>query len=247
MVNALKDANTKMFAYDTHSGNLCALGGIDKNERVASILSELYERTPMQGCSLAPADNLQVYIRRDLLQERAARGNDAEKNVATGKPTTSSSSLGNALPSAAVDGNTDGVFDHGSTTHSVLERNPWWQVDLGRSVDIDHVTIWNRTDCCSERLRHYWVLLSDNPFSVDENLDDLKREAETFKGPVNDVACPSETVHWNHAHGRYVRIQLEGEGFLSLAEVQVFSSPSTSHTETPTVENPSAPSIKPSN
>ena len=37
------------------------------------------------------------------------------------------------------------TVDRGST-------DPWWQVDLGADFVVSGVEIWNRTDCCAERL-----------------------------------------------------------------------------------------------
>ncbi len=44
----------------------------------------------------------------------------------------------------AIDGNTNGVFEKKSTTHTKNEKNPWWQVDLNTVHDIDSITLWNR-------------------------------------------------------------------------------------------------------
>lgn len=50
-------------------------------------------------------------------------------------------------PELAVDGNTDGHYDRAkSTTHTRAEKDPWWEVDLGRNVTVEKVTVWNRTD-----------------------------------------------------------------------------------------------------
>ena len=72
------------------------------------------------------------------------------KNIArTGKATQSS--VGYSSPAAkAIDGNHNGSFASCSCTNS--ERNAWWEVDLGGQFPIDSVVVWNRTDCCPERL-----------------------------------------------------------------------------------------------
>ena len=62
----------------------------------------------------------------------------------------------------ANDGNTKGAFHLNSTTHTNgAEDMPWWEVDLGQMQPIDAVTIWNRTDCCVERLNGFVVLVLD--------------------------------------------------------------------------------------
>jgi hypothetical protein len=71
----------------------------------------------------------------------------AEENIAAGKKTTQSSTGFNGPASLAVDGNTDGhFFDAKSTTHTLQEKDPWWEVDLGEVKQIEKVLIWNRTD-----------------------------------------------------------------------------------------------------
>ncbi|MEK6247091.1 MAG: discoidin domain-containing protein [Planctomycetales bacterium] len=52
----------------------------------------------------------------------------------------------------AIDGNTAQLFSENSTTHTVTEDYPWWLVDLGAESDIGRIKIWNRSDCCGNRL-----------------------------------------------------------------------------------------------
>jgi hypothetical protein len=57
-----------------------------------------------------------------------------------------------AVAGYAVDGNTDGEFLNSSTTHTQKEQGAWWQVDLGSKKSIDQIIIYNRIDCCANRL-----------------------------------------------------------------------------------------------
>jgi len=69
----------------------------------------------------------------------------AGTNVAiTGKATQSSTDYAGP-PEYAIDGNTDGTFEKKSVTHTAVSDNPWWEVDLGRDVPVERLTIWNRT------------------------------------------------------------------------------------------------------
>uniref|UniRef100_R7VMS8 Pentraxin fusion protein n=1 Tax=Columba livia TaxID=8932 RepID=R7VMS8_COLLI len=53
-------------------------------------------------------------------------------NAALGRPASQSSVFGNiSIAANAVDGNRDGVWQHGSCSHTQHEREPWWSVDLG--------------------------------------------------------------------------------------------------------------------
>src|SRR5581483_9407175 len=101
------------------------------------------------------------------------------------------------------------------------ELNAWWQVDLGTSATIDSVIIWNRTDCCSSRLNSYWVFVSDTPFLPTDTPSTLLIRGGTFGTSQFSAPNPSTSFPVG-ATGRYVRVQLTGADYLSLAEVQVF-------------------------
>lgn len=86
-------------------------------------------------------------------------------------------------PNRAIDGNWDGVFDRGSVTHTSDTTDPWWEVDLGALQDVDQITIWNRTDCCTDRLEGFCLSLLDE-----------KRKAVWS---VENQRAPSERVDYS--------------------------------------------------
>lgn len=146
-------------------------------------------------------------------------------HLAAGKPATQSSTLSTYLttgPMQAVDGNTDGNFSKGSVTSTNRDTHAWWQVDLQNGVPIRSIVIWNRADCCPSRLSDYWVFLSDTPFSPSDTPATLQNRAGTWKSHQTMPPNPSTTIATNGAKGRYIRVQLNGTDYLSLAEVQVF-------------------------
>ncbi|EDY17719.1 protein of unknown function DUF1549 [Chthoniobacter flavus Ellin428] len=63
----------------------------------------------------------------------------------------------------AIDGNTEGdFFKAQSVSHTNQEKDPWWEVDLGSSVDIERIAIWNRTDSnLGARLANFHVSVLD--------------------------------------------------------------------------------------
>ncbi|HYL36121.1 MAG TPA: SBBP repeat-containing protein, partial [Bryobacteraceae bacterium] len=143
-------------------------------------------------------------------------------DLATVKSATQSStfsSLSNA--SNAVDGNTDGSYADGSLSTTNLDANAWWQVDLGASASVSSIVVWNRTDCCGDRLSDYWVFVSDTPFGPTDTPATLQNRAGTWSSHQTVKPNPGTTVSAG-AQGRYVRVQLSGSNYLSLAEVQVF-------------------------
>jgi hypothetical protein len=123
---------------------------------------------------------------------------------------------------SAVDGSTDGVFFDGSVTATNLEINAWWQVDLGTSATVNSIVIWNRTDCCGDRLGDFWVFVSNVPFSPTDTPLTLQNRPGTFSSHQTAAPNPSTTIVAGGAQGRYIRVQLTGTDYLSLAEVQVF-------------------------
>lgn len=47
------------------------------------------------------------------------------------------------------------------------KRNPWWQLDLGKEVSIDKISVWNRGEGFSSRLKGFTVkLLNANKKTV---------------------------------------------------------------------------------
>ncbi|MCY1015348.1 discoidin domain-containing protein [Pyxidicoccus sp. MSG2] len=136
-------------------------------------------------------------------------------NLALGKPTTQSSIYpgGGGEAALAVDGITNGDWSAGSVTHSDYEAHPWWQVDLQGTYALSTVVLYNRTDCCSDRLQYVWVRVSEDG----TNWQDI---------PPAPGTAPTQTTVTINRPARYVRVQLHSTTAtaLSLAEVQVFQS-----------------------
>jgi endo-1,3(4)-beta-glucanase len=142
-------------------------------------------------------------------------------NLAQGRPATQSSTGWNGPASKAVDGNVDGRYSNGSVTHTDLQAQPWWQVDLGQSRQIDSVQLFNRTDCCSERLANFHVFVSATDMSS-RSLAQLLADPAVARVQVDTLAGAASISLPLIASGRYVRVQLAGSNYLSLAEVRVF-------------------------
>ncbi len=125
----------------------------------------------------------------------------------------------------AIDGDLSGSNQAGSLTHTATEAGAWWELDLGRVVDIDTIRVWNRTDCCTDRLSDFHVLVSEQPF-VSTNLNNTLSQSGVLDfhttgnaGRQTDVKVATQ--------GRYVRVQLSGTNSLHIAEVQVFGAKRT--------------------
>ena len=118
----------------------------------------------------------------------------------------------------ACDGNTNGDFFEGSVAVTQQEDNPFWQVDIGEIRDIKEVTIWPRTDCCTNALNGAFVMLSDTPF-MSNDLTVLS-QAGVSAYIVNNLDEGFYTIPVNRT-ARYVRIQHPTQAELFLAEVEI--------------------------
>jgi hypothetical protein len=67
------------------------------------------------------------------------------RNFALEQKASASSVAFDGAPERAVDGNTDGVYRNNSVTHTETSSNPWWEVDLGRTVHIEKIQVYNRS------------------------------------------------------------------------------------------------------
>ena len=85
--------------------------------------------------------------------------------VTTGTTNQISTGFGGAA-SRGFDGNTDGVYANSSVTHTNGGTDyDWWEVDLLSQHTLDHINIYNRTDCCRTRLSNTILMVADTPFS----------------------------------------------------------------------------------
>ena len=144
-------------------------------------------------------------------------------NLAEGKEASQSSTYGQAVANVAVDGDLDGSrgpWNNPSIQHTRTENQPWWKVDLGEIASINSIKLFNRTDCCSNRLKDFNIFVSDNPIngyqSVQTLLGDPNIASYYYAGSVG----AQEMINWE-VQGRYVLVKLKGYGTLHMAEVQV--------------------------
>ncbi|KAI8517186.1 response to nematode [Branchiostoma belcheri] len=138
-------------------------------------------------------------------------------NIAEGKPAFQTSVGWRMAARLAVDGNTNGDYYQNSCQHNDPgETNPMWWVDLGQSFTIDRVVIFNRQDCCMERI---------NPFNI--HIGDSDQVSENPKcGGDHHIAenQPSISISCQGMSGRYVGVRLPGYyRSLTLCEEQLLS------------------------
>ncbi|XP_035667178.1 uncharacterized protein LOC118409908 isoform X2 [Branchiostoma floridae] len=151
----------------------------------------------------------QVYQITDALPE-------TDTNIAQGKPAFQTTVAWGMGASLAVDGNTNTEYYANSCQHNGMEDNPMWWVDLGKSFTINRVVIFNRQDCCFERINPFNIHIGDS--------DQVSTNPKCGGDHQINVNQPSISILCQGMTGRYVGIRLPGHSrILTLCEVQVFS------------------------
>lgn len=140
-------------------------------------------------------------------------------NLALNKSATQSSTYNGRDASIALDGNTSGNGE-ANVTHTQSDNEAYWTVDLGNVYDITSINIYNRTDCCGSRLVNYHVFVSDDPF-IGTTVASSQAQSGVDEFFESSQAGSPTTISTGAITGRYVRVQLAGTNFLSLAEVEV--------------------------
>ncbi|KAI8483458.1 hypothetical protein Bbelb_387900 [Branchiostoma belcheri] len=161
-----------------------------------------------------------ISMRAKIVTVRNLKSKEGEINVGLNKAASQSSLYRAEYPAErAVDGNTGTTLSRlHECTHTNLEYQPWWKVDLGDTYVINHVTVINRGDCCGERLKDLMIRVGHNEdISRNEQCGDTYTDIPE-DGAIIDIQCTTPMS------GRWVSVQLSGRrDYLSLCEVQVFS------------------------
>lgn len=143
-----------------------------------------------------------------LVLVAAAAPAGAAVNLAAGRPTMQSSTYpGGAHGSER---GVDGAKYDSSLFHTNADAYPWWEVDLGQAYAIDNVTLYNRVNCCEERVQGIQVWLSLDGVAYDLVFEN---GGQVFRNRRADVGGLS---------ARYVRVALPRREYLHLQEVEVY-------------------------
>ena len=128
-----------------------------------------------------------------------------EGNLALGKPAQLSSLYSSGYEASRC---VDGAMD--DMCHTDRQVTPWWQVDLQDSYAIGEVVVYNRTDCCGERLRTLNVLISPDGQNWQRIYAHNGSDFQVLRVPGEGRT------------GRFVRLQLAATDYLNIVEVEVY-------------------------
>ncbi len=119
-------------------------------------------------------------------------------------------------PASDAAGGCDGVKNGGFGFHTERQRNPWWQVDLGKPVAIGRVVVFNR--CTEEwnRADRLHVMLSDDGRTWRTV---YRHDGTEFKGRTGKPLV----VELDAARARFVRLMQPADTWMHLDEVEVYA------------------------
>jgi len=113
-------------------------------------------------------------------------------------------------------GGCDGVKDGRWGFHTSQDHEPWWQVDLEKEFQLNQVLIYNRCDGSPDRAFRLRVLHSADGQSWTMAYE---HDGTAFLGAADGKPL---SVRLGGAKARWLRIQLPGDQFLHLDEIEVF-------------------------
>lgn len=106
--------------------------------------------------------------------------NQSGVNIALKGTAVQSSVSNEGYAPRAIDDNTNGTFSNGSVTHTEKDGTPWWKLDLKEPSEISHIIVWNRNDCCEDRLNGCVLLVYDTTGDSVRHVLNSNRQ-QTFK------------------------------------------------------------------
>lgn len=133
------------------------------------------------------------------------------KNIAEGKPTSSSSVNLGTTAAGIVDGLKTGKFGY----HSDLDETPWVAIDLGRPYAIKKVDVFGRGDGVYDQSVPLALEASDDG----TNYRQIALRAEAFSEYDPWIVQPAALVT------RFIRLRTMRRSVLVLSEVEVYGSP----------------------
>ena len=144
----------------------------------------------------------------------------AQTNLALNGIATQSSTDFGGVASRAIDGDSNPLWSSGTLTHTADLANSWWEVDLGGTYVIGGVRLFNRGDCCWQRLSNFRVSIFDG------TVETYGEDAFVGSGNVAQsglhIVVPPNTTRGDRVRVSLLGLNNAGNGFLTLAEVEVY-------------------------
>jgi len=161
-------------------------------------------------------DQMQVLVEADWV--------DRDRQFAPGKPAGTSTPprpTVNTVEDAS--GGCDGIKNGLWGFHVASgETDAWWQVDLGKMLEIDRIVVYNRCDTKASRTANIRVLVADGDAATSK---DFKQVYQHDGTPFYGVKDKPLVVGFKGkgVTGRIVRLQIPGRCSFALDEVEVYA------------------------
>ncbi|XP_053324728.1 uncharacterized protein LOC128499816 [Spea bombifrons] len=115
----------------------------------------------------------------------------------------------------AIDGSSGNKYMSGHCSHTDLDIEPWWRVDLTNTYNITKVKIMNRGDCCNERIKGAEIRIG------------LSQEKGGTRNPrcatIESLGLGKEIEFICGMVGRYVTVTIPDKAaYLTLCEVKIY-------------------------
>jgi hypothetical protein len=159
------------------------------------------------------------------IAEVKVEGAAPQTNVARGRPVIATAGTWPGYPASNLTDGTAASFSHPEAGDGSAFS---FDIDLGRSYDLDRILLYNRGDnCCSERLTNYTVsLLSDNGGTPGETLWSALVRADgsnSGNAGLDELFAADGTGTFS---GRWIRVESEGTAYgPQIAEVEAYAVP----------------------
>ncbi|MGB2863033.1 MAG: discoidin domain-containing protein, partial [Sedimentisphaerales bacterium] len=156
------------------------------------------------GPGLRSAEITIEQIEADWLRQEHVRHNEAAP------------AGGGVTPEQDAIGACDGVKDGKWGFHTENQDNSWWQIDLGESMPLEHILIYNRCDFAG-RASRLAVLISDDAETFRQF---YKHDGTAFFGHTDGKPL---VVGLDGAKARYIRLKQPGKNYFHLDEVEIYA------------------------
>ena len=180
--------------------------------RLGAVLLVPIILTAARGADLPDVDraDAQRSVRSDGQIEADWLRQDVVRNLPAGANRPS------VRPEEDAPGACDGVRNGKYGFHTALQNDPWWQVDLLKPVPLEELLVFNRCDGSQRRALRLQILVS-----ADGNRWDpvYQHDGTLFLGHSDNHPL---SVDLAGTRARFLRIQVAGETYLHLDEVEIY-------------------------
>ncbi|MCY9874832.1 Ig-like domain-containing protein [Vibrio barjaei] len=110
-------------------------------------------------------------------------------------------------------------------THTLEDDSPYsfLEIDLGQVREIRGMALYNRNDCCLDKIDEYYLFISEDPISDLLTPDELKLDPNIFNYKSDtQMMLPTNKDFPGGVKGRYIRVQLIKKNSLSMTEWFVY-------------------------